>query len=167
MLNKEENKQDYLNFIKHLETSNLADTNDKLDYWSNIPIDYDNLYQLYIPFQPGFKFLDLGAGCGNVLRFAKNIGYEVYGVEFNESYIPYLQDYNYKQADILTLDDSFYQEFDVIYSYRPLKDRFDEYIDKVVSNMKHKSYIITPTYSIPNFSEKRLRKLIHDIYKQD
>lgn len=159
MISKEENKQDYLVFIEYLKTNNLIDNRHTLDYWSNSPIDFSHLLPLYTIYQPGYKFLDLGAGCGNILRFAKNIGYDVYGVEFNTDYIPYLQEYNHRQADILTLNNNFYQEFDVIYSYRPLKDGFEAYIDKVIDNMKNKSYIVTPSYEIPELSKKHLQSL--------
>lgn len=157
MLDRKDNTVDYNNYIKTLESGSLINKDETLTYWSNYPINAGALSSLYKAFTTGSTFLDLGAGCGNVLRYAKNIGYDVYGVEFDSKYTASLQEYNFQQADITTLPDSFYSTFDVIYCYYPLKAGFAEYIDKVVTNMKPGASIITPMFNIRLSNQKGLR----------
>lgn len=162
-MNLKDNSKDYLLYQKYLELKGVFDTNPNLDYWSNIPISSVSLSPLYTVYQPDFKLLDLGCGAGNVLRFAKNIGYKVFGVEFNVELLKYLGDYNYLYQDIKELNKKFFSEFDVIYSYKPLKKEFKDYIDIIINNMKFGSYIMTPTFKIKN---KSLINIEQDLYKK-
>lgn len=158
-----ENTEDYLMFIKFITLKGLTDRDRKKPYWGNLPITVNKLKGLYHVYKPNMKFLDLGCGVGNVLRYAKNIGYDVFGVEFNEELTRYLGDYNFIIKDITKLEDNFYSDFDIIYAYRPLKNEFESYINKVVNNMKSGSYIFTPTFNINN---KNLEEVSPYFYKK-
>ncbi len=149
-----ENIEDYNYYLKILIEDNKVDYSSDLNYWSNIPINDKSLHLLYRAFEDGYKLIDLGCGCGNILRFANNIGYDVTGIEFNNEYEEYLKPYNYYIQDITLLDNDFYEKFDVIYIYKPLKYGFKEYVNHIVSNMRIGSYIITPTYMIENINLK-------------
>ncbi|MDA8165403.1 MAG: class I SAM-dependent methyltransferase [Desulfobacteraceae bacterium] len=70
------------------------------------------------------RLLDVGCGIGNVLLFAEQLGFEVYGIEKDD--YPYriaarLFEERIEQADIWTYDR--YGEFEVIYYFRPFCDR--------------------------------------------
>lgn len=148
LLPLEENNKNYNYFIKHLSFKKLLDYNKNYNYWGNIPIEVEHLECLYDIYQPGMKFIDLGCGVGNVLRYAKNIGYDVTGIEFNEKFKEHLTNYDVLYQDVRKIDFNLLRKFDVIYSYKPLKNDFKEFIEKVKSYMKREAYLITPTFNI-------------------
>ena len=71
------------------------------------------------------RLLDVGCGIGNVLLFAEQFGFEVYGIEKDE--YPFqiacrlFGKERVRQADIWSYDQ--YGNFDVIYYFRPFSDR--------------------------------------------
>ena len=158
-----ENSKDYLLYQEYLKKEGILDFDRDKEYWGNVPITTKHLKCLYKYFKPNMKFLDLGCGAGNVLRFAKNIGFDVTGVEFDKKLIPYLNDYKYLNQNIKELDKEFYSDFDIIYSYKPLKDDFKDYVDLVIDSMKSGSFIVTPSFRIKNDKVKRIGQ---NIYKK-
>ncbi len=138
------NIKDYNKFIDKLIAKGINNHDPNLTYWGYVISDFSNLFMVNRMFKPGMKFVDLGCGAGNILRFAKNVGYDVTGVEFDKSFKSYLKTYKHLIQDMTLLDNDFYKEFDVIYVYRPLKDNLKDYMNTVVSNMKVGAYIISP-----------------------
>ena len=153
------NSEDYVNNI-HKDLIN-QDRDSK--YWGFIPVRYSLLSPLYNIYTKGSKFLDLGCGNGNVLRYAKNIGYDVTGVEIDKSFEKYLTDYNYVINNIELLDNDFYKNFDIIYSYIPIKEGKCNYINKLVNCMKVGAYLVTPHTRV---KDERLECIDMFVYKK-
>ena len=148
------NCADYLDHIAHLKKEGALNYDRDTKYWGNIPIEHTHLYDLYTIFEQGYKFLDLGCGAGNVLRFAQNAGYEVTGVELDEALFKYLEGYNYFSNDMRKLSPDFYSEYDVIYSYSPLKEGMQLFVDKVIASMKIGAYLVLPFRIVRNRNMK-------------
>ena len=160
-MNQKDNCKEYRLYSMQLGKQGLIDLDNKKEYWGNVLIKDNYLDILYTIYKPNMTFLDLGCGAGNVLKYANNIGYNVTGVEFNKNLIVYLKDYNYINEDITKLDEKFFNQFDVIYSYRPLKKEFKNFIDKVIKNMKQDSYLLTPTFIVDNDNVKDLDNYLY------
>jgi SAM-dependent methyltransferase len=156
------NGKDYLLYQQYLKEKGVFDYDKNHSYWGNVPITSPVLKPLYKIFKQGMKFLDLGCGAGNVLRFADNIGYNVKGIEFNAELLKYTGAYKTEIKDIRELDENIYSTFDVIYTYRPLKLELEEYLVRVIQNMKTGSFIITPDFKIKN---KRVELIDSFTYK--
>lgn len=141
-----DNVIDYLDFVKEMKSKGLiqteADQGSKV--WNNIIIDVKYLKGLYKVYKPNMVFLELGCGVGNVLRFAKNIGYQTKGFEINNKLVHKSNNPDINHGDITELPINMYKNSDVIYCYRPLKEGYDEYINMVVSNMKTGAILMTP-----------------------
>lgn len=126
-----------------------------LDYWGYTAIDYNYINCLEELYNDGDRFLELGCGPGNVLKVAKDFGYDVTGVEIDKKYEEYLKDYNYIIGDITKLDYDFYNKFDFIYTHKPLKKGLKKYLDIVTDNMKNGAILYTPflNYEKINFEK--------------
>jgi SAM-dependent methyltransferase len=156
------NKLDNIEYIKYLSDNNISNTLEssyKLDYWNFITMDYiyyTVLYPLYERFNCR-TIIDIGCGAGNVLRYAKNIGYETTGVDF-EDFSIYNKDHIFIHKDIRDLDIKTYSQYDVIYIALPLKigKGFEEYIKIIQDNMNINQYIITPLYIIEDNRFERI-----------
>ena len=144
------NSKDYLLYQQYLNEKGVFELSKEMKYWGNLPITSPFLIPLYNIFKKGMNFLDLGCGAGNVLRYANNIGYTVKGIEFNLNLLKYTGEYETEGEDIRNLKESVYGNFDVIYSYKPIKEGFDDYLNKVINNMKTGSFILTPDFHIEN-----------------
>lgn len=142
-MNKKENKKEYINKLNKVRALNLIDNSEK-DYWGYITAHIDQIECLYDVYQEGMTFLDLGCGAGNVLEYAERIGYDVIGVDFNPELLKYTHCKTVCE-DIKKLTKEFYQKFDVIYCYRPLKTKeLKEYILSLESKIKPGTILITP-----------------------
>lgn len=138
------NNADYVVFLNKVRGLDLIDNTSDRDYWGYITAHHEQLHYLYDIYQEGMTFLDLGCGAGNVLRYADNIGYNVTGVDFNKDLLKHVE-YKKVHSDFKDLSDNFYKEFDVIFSYRPLKKEFlIPYLEKVRLHMKKDSVLVTP-----------------------
>lgn len=71
---------------------------------------------------PKFSFVDVGCGFGNVMLFAEQFFFDVYGIEKDEFTVPIAARFfgkdKIEQADIRNYPD--YDRFDVIYYFCPL-----------------------------------------------
>lgn len=69
-------------------------------------------------------FLDIGCGIGNILLFAEQVGFDVYGIEKDE--YPFYVASRMVGRDRISRDDilnySGYENFDVVYYFCPLTD---------------------------------------------
>lgn len=141
-----DNVIDYLDFVKEMKSkgliSSVADQDSKV--WNNLVIDVKYLKELYNFYSPNMCFLELGCGVGNVLRFANNIGYLTMGFEIDSNLTKGLKNPNIINFDIRKLPDFEYKNSDIIYCYRPIKEGYDEYIEKVISVMKSGAILMTP-----------------------
>jgi len=86
-MNESENIDSYVYHLNKLKHANLLSDDRNLSYWGNFPLSPFKLHILYKVYKSGYKFLDLGSGAGQVLNFAKNIGYDVIGVEFDKQLV--------------------------------------------------------------------------------
>ena len=134
---------EYNNKVNFFKLDCGFEFNKDLDYWDYTAIDYRYLICLTEYYTEGDKFLDLGCGPGNVLAFAKSFGYDVTGVEIDDKFKPYLINYDYIIDNILKLETEFYNKFDFIYTYKPLKLGLLKYLDNVANNMKRGYFIYT------------------------
>ena len=146
-MEKKLNNKDYNNFISLINRKELIDTKKTYDYWGNIPIEVEYLEPLYEIFKSGMTFIDLGCGAGNVLRYAKNVGFKVKGVEFNLDFKPHLRAYDVEFMDVLDFSIDEIIKFDVIYSYKPLKFEFDKFIHDIKNALPKNSHLITPYFN--------------------
>ena len=139
-----DNVIDYLLYTESMTKKGLIDNvvNDKSEFFNNIIIDVRFLKDLYKIYQPNLTFLELGCGVGNVLRFAKNIGFKVTGIEINQNLIQ--DNIEVINMDIQKYPAENYKDYDVIYIYRPLKNGYDDYINLIIDNMKSGSILMTP-----------------------
>lgn len=159
-----ENAIDYLDNISRLEELGILDKvgDENSKYWNNIAIDYRFLKVLYNIFINGMTFLELGCGAGNVLRFAKNIGYSVNGIEIDDKLIKYLEEFDHMYENILNVDKTLYSKYDVIYSYVPLKENYVYFLENsVIPYMNKGSYLITPSTILNNKSLKMLQPFLY------
>jgi hypothetical protein len=154
-----DNNLDNIQYIKSIiNVSKTVEESKDLDYWDNIPMshhEYSILYALW-----NFKckrILDIGCGAGNVLRYAKNIGFETTGIDFQD-FSPYNLNHTFIHKDLRELDPSFYSQYDIIYIAMPLKigQGFEELIDLIKDNIKVGQYIITPLFIIEDPRFKRI-----------
>jgi len=83
------------------------------------------------------SFLDIGSGLGNILRYAKELGFgKVWGIESNLDLIKYNEgldvvwDNVFKRPELLKI-------FDIIYLYRPLFETTD--MERLISFIKKNS----------------------------
>lgn len=140
-----DNVVDYLIYVKDMTAKGLIDSeiDEKLEFFNNIIIDVRFLKDFYKIYKPNMSFLELGCGVGNVLRFAKNIGFDVTGIEINSDLI---QDsiLNVINMDIQKYPMENYKDYDVIYIYQPLKVGFTNYVNTVIENMKIGTILVTP-----------------------
>lgn len=148
-MNMFDNNKDYCDYL--ICVNSIINNDINLDYWGYIPIPHYDICILY-PLYERFNcktIIDLGCGAGNILRYAKNIGYETTGVDFDDFSL-YNKDHIFIQKDIRDLDIITYKQYDVIYIALPLKvgNGFEEYIQIVLDNMLIGQYIITPLYII-------------------
>ena len=85
---------------------------------------YLNLDPEAVP-EPPLRLLDVGCGIGNVLLIAEQFGFDVYGIEKDEYSFPIaaklIGEDRIAQADIWAYEG--YNEYDVIYYYRPFSGR--------------------------------------------
>ena len=96
------------------------------------------------------KFLDVGCGSGTIMKTVELLGAECSGIEFNKEYLPYTKEMDVRYENALETPESFFSEFDIIYMYRPIdnQEKALKLLDRVISNMKPNSILITFNYQI-------------------
>ena len=112
--------------------------NDTANEYPFVPMDTRQLFdQLFfaarflkknMPDRGPFTLLDIGCGIGNVMLFAEQMGFDVYGFEKDE--FPFRIASKLMGPDRVTQDDLWqyhgYENFDVIYYFRPLANGNDQ-----------------------------------------
>lgn len=96
------------------------------------------------------KFLDVGCGSGTIMKTVELLGVECSGIEFNKEYLPYTKEMDVRYENALETPESFFNDFDIIYMYRPIdeQEKALKLLDRVISNMKPNSILITFNYQI-------------------
>jgi len=99
--------------------------------------------------EPPPTFLDIGCGIGNVLLFAEQVGFDVYGIEKDQ--YPFhvasamLGKSRISQDDILNYDR--YRDFDVVYYFCPLTDgTMQKQFEHQVEDTMRKGAILIANY---------------------
>jgi len=146
-MNEKQNGNDYIKYLNKVRELGLIDNTQYEHHHGYITAHKDQLKPLYDIFVEGMSFIDLGCGAGNVLRYADNIGYDVTGVDFNKDLLEHAKDYKTIHCSFDDLKDDDYKKYDVIYIYRPLKEKeLKVYIEKIKRCMKEGSYIFAPDF---------------------
>ncbi len=141
-----DNKELYNSYIKYIDSEKITDYSEYPEHWSNIPVNVEWLKFLYRYYKDDMFFVDLGCGSGQVLRFAKNIGYNVEGIDIDD-YKELNKELNFKQKDIRKIKS--FSKWDIIYLYEPLKgDHLDSLISKIINTSKEGALIVTINYFI-------------------
>jgi len=157
------NKKDYEEHLDYLKSQGVFDYRRDKEYWGNIPTPYTMLGELENIYAPSMKLLDLGCGSGQVLRFASNIGFDVTGVEIDASFEKYLKDYNYIIEDMRKLPESFYKGFDVVFSYLPLKQGEEDFVQYLIDTVEVGTYLVLPFHVV---QDDRLKCIVHSYYQK-
>jgi SAM-dependent methyltransferase len=157
------NKIQYLHWIR--TKTDKQDYSSDSKYWGFQPIQPRYLKCLYDFYKDGYNFLDLGCGDGNVLNFAKNIGYNVSGVEYNKDFDQCLLEYDHIICDFTKLNTDYYNKFDFIYSYSPLKDESDFFFNKLVYYMKNGAVLYLPIIE-HRIKNKRVEMIGKSLYRR-
>ncbi len=113
-------------------------------------------------------FLDIGCGIGNVLLFAEQIGFDVYGIE-KDQYPFYVASRmvgskRISQTDILNYDQ--YGNFDIVYYFCPLTDsNLQKQFELQVENTMRPGAILIANYKRSSAikDDPRFRKLHIDL----
>lgn len=100
-------------------------------------------------YKDGSKLLDIGCGFGNILKLSNEIGYKSTGIEINEDLSKHHKELDVIYGDVLNMDLSFIKKFDIIYTYRIIKETSicNELFNKIYNNMGDDSIII---YILPH-----------------
>jgi uncharacterized UPF0146 family protein len=130
------------------------------DFFSyhSIPSGYWALSVLNIiikNYKKHLKLCDLGCGIGNIIYFAKRLGYETMGVEIQPQYNDRYKELglNVINDDLITMDFSFLSDFDVIYFYRPISNpSLMMYVfNRVYKELKKNALIVFSHTTMLNF----------------
>ncbi len=112
------------------------------------------------------KFIDIGCGFGNVMLFAEQFGFSVYGLEKDEASLEIARDFfephQLIEEDLRTFPR--YSEFDIIYYFCPLTEgerEFERYLEEeirpqtiLIANYKRSKEI---------YSDRRFKRLSKDL----
>lgn len=158
-LTKQENDRLYFDLIRKQEKEGIVkrSKDSKNEHWDYTPIQSPFLHVLYDLYVEGaLTLLDIGAGHGNVLQYARNIGFDAYGIEEKNDYV------NKDDAKQLAINYSGYDigkelsKFDVVYCYKPIGAGFDTMVSDIITHMKAGAWLIVPDYFIDLKKETRV-----------
>ena len=142
----EDNNKQYSEALIDFGKRNLISMGDENNY-GFVPTPVTLIEPLNDIFTEGMTLIDLGCGAGNVLTYAKNIGYDVLGVDWNRDILKELErTHSFIHEDITKIDKSFWADKDVIYCYVPVKSNFKSLLYKVSRSMKPGAYLFTPEW---------------------
>jgi len=136
-------------------------TNEK--NWGFVPCPDGLIQELYNIYEEGFTLIDLGCGAGNILDFAKNIGYEVLGIDWDREILKEIEKkHSFVHKDINELDPSFWADKNVVYTYIPIKSKAEmrKLLHKVANNMSIGSYLYTPEYEFNKAGFERISRFV-------
>lgn len=96
-----------------------------------IPLRLDQFVEallMAVKIAPGKRFLEIGCGIGTKLMLASRLGLDVTGIE-NREHDAAIAKYLCPEANVVVADARWfdgYGAFDIVYSYRPLRDEAAE-----------------------------------------
>lgn len=116
------------------------------------------LYVLYIHMDGGYRhynnrysFLDIGCGIGNVVLLAEKVGFDAYGLEYNNKIYnvakKFIDKYHIFKGDMTNFRN--YDKYDVLYCYSPINDGkvMTKFTAKLAKAVKPGAYVILNGYS--------------------
>ena len=143
----EDNNKQYQEFLMELGKKGLMYKGSTDTNWGNVPCQSWMLEGLYDIYEPGMNLIDLGCGAGNILNYAKNIGYEVLGVDWDRDILKELEKtHSFIHKDITELDKAFWNSKDIVYCYMPVKSNFKSLLHRISRSMKPGAYLVTPEW---------------------
>lgn len=103
------------------------------------------------------KFVDVGAGLGFKVKMANHLGFYARGIEYDKRYIVFAK--KYLKLDLIYQNalEAQYDEYDVIYFYRPIADETIQakLEDRIIETMRPGTIIIG-VYSTTGFRRKMI-----------
>jgi len=125
--------------------------NNKRGYFGHIPSSSLSVNIIENWSKPGYNFLDIGSGVGNILRVAKEMSMNVDGLEVNKELEKWNQGLNVYYVDVLKSNFDF-SKYDLIYLYRPIEQvRYcDDLFSEIFKTAKKGVIII---YVYPHLNE--------------
>jgi len=93
-----------------------------------------------------YSFLDIGCGIGNIVLLARKVGFDAYGLEYNEKIYDiakrFLGESRIFKGDMTSFRD--YDKYDVLYYYIPIEDGnvMESFAAKLAKAVKPGAYII-------------------------
>jgi len=135
------------------------------DYWTM------NQFLKYLPHRNSKdkKLLDLGCGTGEFLVVAQDLGYQVYGVDFNENAVNFVKDKleieNIYKEDVINFLEDKKEEYDVITAFEIIEHLGNpkKLLELVYQSLKPGGYF---AISIPN-RERYFSRINPEIEKWD
>ncbi len=125
-------------------------------------LSYINRYN--VPGLNPSQLLDYGCGLGHFLDIAYDFNHEVYGVEFNQSAIDYIEKrykYNVQTVDAYN---SSTQQFNVITSFDVIEHLLEpsEALQRFAEKLKHNGILVLTTTHARSITSKLLGKRLED-----
>lgn len=145
----EENRNDYIKHVSELEGRGFLNKDLNMGHYGFIPTSTSYLISLYAIFKSGMNILEVGCGYGNIIRFAKNIGFIATGIEYDDTICEYLEketNYAYLKQDARTLTKGQIQEYDVVFCYSPINEGRKGFLNGLVDKLKAGQYILLPAF---------------------
>lgn len=144
---------------------------------SNTERVLDTLSRLHFHMDSGrsYKFLDIGCGIGNIVLLANFVGFDAYGLEYNEKIYNVgknlIGEHRILRGDMTKFTE--YDKYDVLYYYEPIYEVkvMIEFAKKLAKMMKRGAYVIpngvdTPFRKSNEFKEIVLCEYNHAIFKK-
>jgi hypothetical protein len=109
-----------------------------------------NIIYRYIHKYNCSKFIDVGSGLGDIVRYVDSLGLDSEGIEIDNTLKDQNKDLNIHFKSAFDHD---YTKYDIIYLYRPMesKESMDRLFEKISSDIKKDTIII---YLFPHFFEE-------------
>lgn len=134
-------------------------------YWKYLTKVFSDFYVFDLPFiGEGKKLLDIGCGVGNILLWAKERGWEVYGIEFNQNAVKNAHRMGLKNVICGAIESIVYEDkyFDAIVINQVLEHVSSprNILNKCHKMLKKDGYLLV---TVPNFNSYS-RRIFGDLW---
>jgi 2-polyprenyl-3-methyl-5-hydroxy-6-metoxy-1,4-benzoquinol methylase len=127
----------------------------------------DTLYRLSLyvgsKYRRQYRFLDIGCGIGNIVLLASMVGFNAYGLEYNEKIYSMAKrmmgPHRIFKGDMNKFTE--YNQYDILYYYQPIcqNKTMLEFAKKLAKVMKCGAYVIPNGTDIPFTESNRFEKI--------
>ena len=133
-------EETYIKFCELFKSENiLGDVNNDMYDSVPSPLFAINLIKKYS--KPGYNFIDIGCGYGNIVRIAEELKLNSKGIELKKELKKYHQGISVDYTNAINYD---YSNYDIIYLYRPISsiDKSNELFKQIFTTSKKGAIII-------------------------